>query len=59
MKLVHSLIGAALGLSLACGSALAQDAAAPAAPAKPPETKIIGDWIVRCFPICRRNSSWI
>ena len=51
MKLVHSLIGAALGLSLACGSALAQDAAAPAAPAKPPETKIIGDWIVRCFPV--------
>lgn len=54
MKLTHTLIGAGLGLALACGAALAQDAAAPAQqqqPAKPPETKTIGDWIVRCFPI--------
>lgn len=55
MKLFHSLIGAGLGLALACGAALAQDAGAAAPqqqqPTKPPETKTIGDWIVRCFPI--------
>jgi invasion protein IalB len=58
MTLKQTLIGAALGLALACGAAAAQDAAAPAAAAatgqqqtKPPETKTIGDWIVRCFPI--------
>lgn len=53
MKFTHSLIGAALGLALACGAALAQDAGqqAPQQPPKPPETKTIGDWIVRCFPI--------
>ena len=54
MKLMQTLIGAGLGLALACGAALAQDAGAPATaqtPSKPPETKTIGDWIVRCFPI--------
>jgi invasion protein IalB len=49
----HSLIGATLGLMLASGAALAQDAAAPAAPAPQgrPEVKPFDDWVVRCFPI--------
>lgn len=54
MKFFHSLIGAGLGLALASGAALAQDAGAQDAqqqPPKPPETKTIGDWVVRCFPI--------
>lgn len=55
MKFSHSLIGAAMGLLLVSGAALAQDAAAPAAdaPATPgrPEVTAIGDWVVRCFPI--------
>lgn len=53
MKFFHTLIGAGLGLALACGAALAQGAGAQAQqqPPKPPETKTIGDWIVRCFPI--------
>jgi invasion protein IalB len=53
MTFSHSLIGAALGILLASGSALAQDAAAPAAPAAQgrPEVKPVGDWVVRCFPI--------
>jgi len=56
MTFSHSVMGAALGILLATGAALAQDAAAPAAPnpAAPqgrPEVKAIGDWVVRCFPI--------
>lgn len=58
MTLMKTLIGAGFGLALACGAALAQgtpDAAPQSAtaqtPSKPPETKTIGDWIVRCFPI--------
>lgn len=53
MTFSHSLIGAALGVLLASGAALAQDAAAPAAapPQGRPEVKAIGDWVVRCFPI--------
>jgi invasion protein IalB len=56
MKLNTILSGAALGVLLACGAALAQQpAAAPAAGApaaqQPPEVKSIGDWVVRCFKI--------
>ncbi len=53
MTFSHSLIGAALGVLLASGAALAQDAAAPAAapPQGRPEVKAVGDWVVRCFPI--------
>lgn len=52
MKFSHSLMGAALGILLASGAALAQEAAQPAqAPAGRPEVKTIGDWLVRCFPI--------
>jgi len=51
MKFSYSLIGAALGVLLASGAALAQEAAAPAAPAGRPDVKTIGDWLVRCFPI--------
>ena len=53
MTFSHSLIGAALGVLLASGTALAQDAAAPAAapPQGRPEVKAVGDWVVRCFPI--------
>jgi invasion protein IalB len=51
MKFLHSLIGAAFGVLLASGAALAQQAADPAAPAGRPEVKTIGDWLVRCFPI--------
>ncbi len=53
MKFIQSLIGAGFGLALACGAAAAQDAGAPAAQqqTKPPETKTIGDWMVRCFAI--------
>ena len=53
MTFSHSLIGAALGVLLASGAALAQDA--PAAPdaRRPgrPDVKAVGDWLVRCFPI--------
>jgi invasion protein IalB len=45
----HILIGAALGVLLASGAALAQPAPAPEA-AKP-EVKTVGDWFVRCFPV--------
>lgn len=53
MTFSHSLIGAALGVLLASGAALAQDAAAPAAapPQGRPDVKAVGDWVVRCFPI--------
>jgi len=53
MTFSHSLIGAALGVLLASGTVLAQDAAAPAAapPQGRPEVKAVGDWVVRCFPI--------
>jgi invasion protein IalB len=51
MTFSHSLIGAALGVLLASGAALAQEAPAPAAPAGRPDVKTIGDWLVRCFPI--------
>lgn len=53
MKFSHSLIGAAFGVLLASGGALAQQAADPNAPAGRPEVKTIGDWLVRCFPITR------
>ena len=46
------LTGAFAGLLLTCGTALAQEAAAP--PAKP-ETKTVGDWDVRCFPVNNAN----
>ncbi|OAI44780.1 hypothetical protein AYO42_04130 [Rhizomicrobium sp. SCGC AG-212-E05] len=48
MTFSHSVMGAALGILLASGAALAQDAAAPQGR---PEVKAIGDWVVRCFPI--------
>lgn len=55
MTFSHTLIGAAMGLVLASGAALAQDAAAPAAaapaPQGRPDVKAVGDWVVRCFPI--------
>jgi invasion protein IalB len=51
MKFYDSLIGAVFGVLLASGAALAQEAAAPNAPAGRPEVKTIGDWLVRCFPI--------
>jgi invasion protein IalB len=44
------LMGAVAGVLLSCTTALAQQPAADAAPARP-DTKTIGDWIVRCFPI--------
>lgn len=53
MTFSNSLIGAALGVLLVSGAALAQDAAAPAAapPQGRPDVKAVGDWVVRCFPI--------
>jgi invasion protein IalB len=53
MTLMKTLIGAVVGAALVCGTAFAQDAGAqgPQAPARPPETKTIGDWMVRCFAI--------
>ena len=51
MKFAYSLIGAAFGVLLASGAALAQEAPAPNAPAGRPDVKTIGDWLVRCFPI--------
>ena len=51
MTFSHSLIGAALGVLLASGAVLAQEAPAPNAPAARPDVKTIGDWLVRCFPI--------
>ncbi|OAI44781.1 hypothetical protein AYO42_04135 [Rhizomicrobium sp. SCGC AG-212-E05] len=48
-------MGSVLGVLLASGPALAQDAAAPAAaspaPSGRPDVKAIGDWVVRCFPV--------
>src|SRR5688572_27996261 len=51
MTFSRSLIGAALGVLLASGAALAQEAPAQNAPAGRPDVKTIGDWVVRCFPI--------
>jgi invasion protein IalB len=51
MTFSRSLICAALGVLLASGAALAQEAPAPNAPAGRPDVKTIGDWLVRCFPI--------
>lgn len=55
MTFSHSFMGAGLAILMAAGSALAQDAAAPAAAAPAaqgrPEVKAVGDWVVRCFPI--------
>ena len=51
MTFSRSLIGAVLGVLLASGAALAQEAPAPNAPAGRPDVKTIGDWLVRCFPI--------
>jgi len=42
---------AAAGLVLACAAASAQQAAPPARP----ETKTVGDWEVRCFPVNNAN----
>ncbi len=47
MTMKQILIGAALGVLFASGSALAQ---APDAAARP-EVKKVGDWFVRCFPV--------
>lgn len=44
------LAAAFAGLVLACGAASAQQA-----PAGRPETKTIGDWEVRCFPVNNAN----
>jgi invasion protein IalB len=49
MKMKHILIGAALGVLVASGAALAQQAA-PAGPGRP-DVKTVGDWFVRCFPV--------
>jgi invasion protein IalB len=46
------LAAAFAGLVLACGTASAQQAAAP--PGRP-ETKTVGDWEVRCFPVNNAN----
>jgi invasion protein IalB len=46
------LTGVFAGLVLASGSAHAQGA--PAAPGRP-DTKMIGDWMVRCFPVNNAN----
>ncbi len=45
--------GVFAGLVLAGGSACAQEA--PAAPPPRPDTKLIGDWVVRCFPVNNPN----
>ena len=42
---------AGAGLLLACATASAQEAAAPPRP----ETKTVGDWEVRCFPVNNAN----
>jgi len=44
------LAGAFAGLILLCGSAHAQQGS-EAPPPTPPETKAVGDWIVRCFAV--------
>jgi invasion protein IalB len=46
------LAAAFAGLVLACATASAQQAAAP--PGRP-ETKTVGDWEVRCFPVSNAN----
>jgi invasion protein IalB len=48
------LTGALAGLVLGCGGAFAQQPAPPAAPGRP-ETKVVGDWMVRCFPVNNPN----
>lgn len=48
------LTGALAGLVLGCGGAFAQQPATPAAPGRP-ETKVVGDWMVRCFPVNNPN----
>jgi invasion protein IalB len=49
MRISRLLCGAAAGLVLCSGAALAQPAP-PAAP-RAPEVKEVGDWSVRCFPV--------
>lgn len=48
---VSAGFGVLAGLVVACGTARAQQAEAPAAPAAPPEVKTVGDWEVRCFAV--------
>jgi len=43
-------MGAMAGVLLACTTAMAQQPAADAVPPRP-ESKTVGDWLVRCFPI--------
>ena len=53
MKMKPVLAGVFAGLVLAAGSVNAQPAA-NAAPGRP-ETKTVGDWMVRCFPVNNPN----
>lgn len=53
MKMKPVLTGVFAGLVLAAGSVHAQQAP-EAAPGRP-ETKTIGDWMVRCFPVANSN----
>jgi len=51
-KINQVLVTASVGLMLAAGAALAQQApAADAAAPGRPDVKNVGDWMVRCFPI--------
>ena len=50
--LTYVFAGVFSGLVLAGGSAYAQEA--PAAPGRP-DTKLVGDWMVRCFPVNNPN----
>lgn len=52
MILKPVLATAFAGLVLACGTASAQQAAAP--PGRP-DVKTVGDWEVRCFPVSNAN----
>lgn len=49
-KINQTLMAAGIGLTLAAGAALAQQAPAAEAPGRP-DVKTVGDWTVRCFPI--------
>jgi invasion protein IalB len=50
MTMKQILAGAVLGVLLASGAALAQQAAPEGGPGKP-DVKTVGDWFVRCFPV--------
>jgi invasion protein IalB len=49
-KINQTLMAAGIGLTLAAGAALAQQAPAAEAPGRP-DVKTVGDWTVRSFPI--------